>query len=93
MSPSDQAPPPVNRPKFWTYYRERDLSAHEVARKFGRSREWLRLITLLFEDPGRRIPDQDDVEAIRIWTRGEVGPADWYRPAPSAADVMQGADR
>lgn len=83
MTDPATAPPPSNRPKFWRYYRERDLSAEQVAKVFGRSREWVRLITLPFEDPARRIPDQEDLEAIRAWTLGEIGPEDWYRPAPA----------
>lgn len=88
MTPEITAPAPANRPAFWRYYRERDLSVDEVARTFGRSREWLRLITLPFDDPARRVPDKDDVEAIRRWSRGEIPPESWY---PPAADVTTGA--
>lgn len=72
------APTPANRPRFWHYYRERDLSVADVARRLGRSREWVRRITLPFDNPDRRIPDKDDVETIRAWTAGEIGPASWY---------------
>jgi len=74
------APAPENRPKFWAYYRARGMERQEVADVFGRTAEWLRLITLPFGDPKRRTPSTDDIAAIHAWTRGEVGPADWYPP-------------
>jgi hypothetical protein len=55
-----------------------------VGRAFGRSREWVRQITLEFGDPKRVTPSPDDVARIYDWTGGEVGPADWYPPELSA---------
>lgn len=75
------APPPANRPKFWRFYRDRDLSPVEVGEVFGRSAEWVRLICLPFDDARRRVPDKSDVLRIREWSGGEVGPPDWY-PEP-----------
>lgn len=77
-----RAPSPVHaeRPRFWRYYRDRGLSVADVARDLGRSREWVRLICLPFDDPRRRIPDQDAMEDIHRYTESEIVPADFYPP-------------
>jgi len=69
-----------NRPKLWRYYRERNLSVVTVARAFGRSREWVRKVTLPFDDPKRVTPSVKDVERGFVWSAGELRPEDWYPP-------------
>jgi len=73
-----------NRPKLWRYYREQDFTVIEVARAFGRSREWVRRVCLPFGHPDRLTPSEKDVVAAYEWSRGEIGPADWYPPGLSA---------
>lgn len=75
------APPPANRPKFWRFYRERELTPALVGEELGRSSEWVRLVSLPFDDPKRRVPDKDDVELIHRWSGGEIGAGDWYPAA------------
>lgn len=72
-----------NRPKFWRWCRDPD-SRRDVATVFGRTPEWVRLITLPFDDAKRRRPSADDVARIHRWTGGQVGPADWYPPELSS---------
>lgn len=73
-------PSPLERPKLATFLFERDISPGEASRALGRTREWLRLICLPFNDPRRRIPDEADLAKIHAWTKGEITPADFYPP-------------
>lgn len=92
MTTDNATPSPDRRPKFWRWYRERDLSPQAVGEAFGRSREWVRLITLPFEDEKRRVPDPEDVQRIHDWTGGEVGPSDWYPPELSVPRTPMSAE-
>ncbi len=74
-------PAPANRPKLWRYYRDRGMTLAEVGAVFGKTAEWVRLVTLPFGDPKRRVPAADDVEAAFNWSGGEITPADWYPPS------------
>lgn len=78
-----QAPEPANRPKLWRYYRERGMTLGEVGTVFGRTAEWVRLVTLPFDDPKRRVPSPEDVARAFEWSAGEIVPADWYPPSLS----------
>lgn len=78
MTTARPAPAPLNRPKLARFLWERDLDFRAAADHLGRSREWVRLVCLPFDDRRRRIPDREDMERIHDWTKGEVTPADFY---------------
>lgn len=78
MNATQPAPAPLKRPKLAQWLWERDLDFRTAAGRLGRSREWVRLICLPFDDPRRRIPDQDDMARIHALTEGEVGATDFY---------------
>lgn len=80
-------PEPAARPKLWRYYRERQMTLSEVGAVFGRTAEWVRLVTLPFDDPKRRTPALEDIARAHEWTGGEIGPADWYPPELSVPPV------
>ena len=85
-------PKPLNRPKLAEYLWRRDIAGPAAAAALGRTRQWLALVLLPFDDPRRRVPDLGDLERIHEWTEGEITPADFYppelqaRPAPAAAE-------
>lgn len=81
----EQTPPSASRrPKLWRYYRDRSLTAQQVGDAFGRTREWVRRVTLPFDDPRRQVPSPDDIARAFDWSGGEITPADWYAPELSA---------
>lgn len=84
MTAEQTAPDPECRPKLWAYYRERKLSAVAVGAVCGRTREWVRLITLPFSDPKRQMPSPEDIEILYDWSAGAIRPGDWYPPRLSA---------
>lgn len=84
MDIKNTAPPPANRPKFWRFCRERELTTRQIMEIFDRSDEWVRLVCLPFHDNKRRIPDQADIERIYMWSQGAIGPQDWYPPSLNA---------
>lgn len=92
MPSEPTAPPPEIRPKLWRFYRERNLSAVQVGRVCGRTREWVRLITLPFDDPKRQTPSPDDIAKLHDWSGGEIGPADWYPPRLSPSDPTRSVE-
>jgi hypothetical protein len=96
MAATRTAPDPLIRPKFARFIWERDLTDREAADQLGRSRGWVQLLCLPFDDPRRRIPSAADVELIFDWSRGEIGPADWYPPRlsapPAPANDLQSDD-
>jgi hypothetical protein len=73
-------PAPLNRPKLARYLWDRDLTFQAAGAALGRTKEWVRLVCLPFDDVRRRIPDQADMAKIHAWTQGEVMPADFYPP-------------
>lgn len=87
MSLPTPPPAPLRRPKLAQFLFERDLSFAAAGEQLGRTREWVRLICLPFDDPRRRVPDLDDMERIVAWTGGEVTPADFYPPELNGARV------
>lgn len=78
-----KAPAPLNLPKIAHFIFERGLTMRAAAEQLGRSRQWVQLICLPFDDPRRRIPDVEDMERIHAWSGGELTPADFYPPALS----------
>jgi hypothetical protein len=91
MPKPSTAPAPLNRPAFAHYLWERDVDFREAAEALGRSREWVRLVCLPFNDPRRRIPNCDDMAVIHAWTGGEIGPPSFYPPSLNQRSVA-GAD-
>ena len=80
MAPLKSPPSPLLRPKLARYLWDRDVDLRAAGEALGRSREWVRLACLPFEDPRRRIPDAAFMERIHAWTRGEITPSDFYPP-------------
>lgn len=78
MLQTNPLPAPLERPKLATFLFERDITTAAAAAALGRTREWLRLILLPFNDPRRRIPDAQDLEKIHVWTKGAITPSDFY---------------
>lgn len=84
--PTNQTPPvAAKRPKLWRYYRDRSLTAQQVGDAFGRTREWVRRVTLPFDDPRRQVPSPEDIARAFEWSAGEITPSDWYPPELSVA--------
>ncbi len=79
MNATPPAPLPLNRPKLARWLWERDLDNSQAADCLGRTREWVRLVCLPFDDPRRRIPQREDMDRIFAFTNGEVTPADFYQ--------------
>ena len=88
-----EAPSSANRPKLWSYYRNRNLKQVEVAAVFRRSREWVRKITLPFDDPNRITPSKADIKIAFDWSGGEIGPGDWYPPMLDAQVDVSGRNQ
>jgi hypothetical protein len=88
--PEFAAPPPV-RPlpplAFWLF--RRGIKLREAAAAFGCSVEYVRMICRPFDDPDRRVPTPDVVEAIHAYTQGEIGPADHYPPHLNAVPTAE----
>jgi hypothetical protein len=80
MNVPTRAPAPLQRPKFAQFLWERNLNNEDAAQALGRTREWVRLISLPFDDPRRRIPSEDDIRLIVAWTEGQVTASDFYPP-------------
>lgn len=56
------------------------MTLAEVGAVFGRTPEWVRLVTLPFGDAKRRVPSAEDIARAFEWSGGEIKPADWYPP-------------
>ncbi len=84
MSTFPPPPAPLERPKLAEFLWRRDIRGPEAGRILGRSRQWVALVLLPFNDPRRRIPDPEDLERIHAWTCGEITPADFYPPELNA---------
>lgn len=87
ISALDALPGKLARPKFAQLLFERGLSYQAAGDILGRSRQWVANVCLPFDDRRRCIPNEDDMRRIVAWTRGELGPADFYPPDLSAAPV------
>lgn len=81
-----EPPDPRPRPKLARYMFERGLKPADVSEALdGKvSDELIRLVTLPFDHPAFREAKPWLIEAVRKWTRGEVGAADWTAPQPES---------
>jgi hypothetical protein len=73
-------PAPRPSPAFQDWLNTRRLDYAWAAEKLGRSREYIRLICLPFDDPLRRDPSGRLVRDIIKLTEGAVRPDDWHPP-------------
>jgi hypothetical protein len=69
---------PVARPKFAAFIWERQMELKAVAEAIGCSHEQVRLMSLPFGHPRRRVPGEALMGRIVRWTDGEITPADFY---------------
>ena len=83
MTPPALTPHP--RPAFdgWLTLHRRDYAW--AAQQLGRSREYIRLICLPFDDGERRDPSGGLVRAIIRLTNGAVRADDWH---PAVAEIL-----
>lgn len=65
---------------MFAYIRDRNLNYSKAGAQLGRSREWVRLVCLPFDDPARRTPDLEDMRTIHDWSQGELTPDGFYPP-------------
>lgn len=85
MTDADLTPHP--RPAFdaWLTLHRKDYAW--AAARLNRSREYVRLMCLPFDDPERRDPSGRVVREVVRLTAGAVRPDDWH---PPLADILAG---
>lgn len=76
----EQLPPPRSRPAFAQFLWDRGISHRDAAAALDRSHEYVRRICLPFDDPNRRVPDDETLERIGEYTRGEITKRDFEEP-------------
>lgn len=88
MAHTPPPPDPVFLPKFTLWCFQRKLRLRQIAAAIAPcSREHARCIQLEFGNPKRRTPDEDLMNRIVSWTRGEIQPGDFY-PSPTVAALL-----
>jgi hypothetical protein len=70
----------VPQPKLACFIWVRQMKLKAVAEAIGCSHEQVRLMTLPFDNPRRRVPGAELMARIVAWTGGEITPADFYPP-------------
>lgn len=72
--------------RFGSYLHQKAISEKDAATALKRHietiRNWVR---------GENLPRKAEVEAIYVWTDGEVGPDDWYDLPPLDAEAVVAA--
>lgn len=86
VSPST-IPDPRPAPAFEAWLNERRLDYAWAAERLGRSREFIRLICLPFDDSKRRDPSGKLVRDIIRLTGGAIRAEDWH---PPVAQILRG---
>lgn len=84
---TDTLPSPQPRPAFdgWLRLHRKDYAW--AAARLNRSREYIRLICLPFDDPARRRPGGGLVEDIIRLTGGAIRADDWH---PPVSEILSG---
>lgn len=73
-------PDPRPSPAFEAWLKERRLDYAWAAERLNRSREYIRLICLPFDEPKRRDPSLRLVRDVIRLTGGAVRAEDWHPP-------------
>lgn len=81
----DTAPPLKPRPKLYAWLRDRGLGIGDLGRRWNITPQGASRYLLPFSNASRAIPDEGRIADVLAWTAGEVGVADWYPAALSAA--------
>jgi len=80
-------PAPRPSPAFETWLRDRRLDYAWAAERLGVSREYVRLLCLPFDEPGRRDASARLVRRVIRLTGGAVRADDWH---PPVAEILRG---
>lgn len=87
MTPENMASEPlpplpdvIARPPWARFLWERGLGVDDVTNLLGRSREYMRQLTLPWSHPKRVTPSPDEQRLIAAWTLGEISEASWTAP-------------
>lgn len=77
-APDISAPPIVERPALALWLFQRGLKHKDAAEPLGVGVEQVRRYCLPFDEPMRVVPPMPVMRRIVAWTKGEIGPGDFY---------------